>query len=283
MALSGIAGQVALVTGAARRRGIGRATALRLAREGADVACLDIARADPAFPAHGLASSDELDEVVAEIRALGRRAVALRADVSSWAQVHAAVAEAEAALGVPTLCCNVAGGAGPGMGLGPLLQIGEAEWDRVLDVNLKGTWMTARACAERMLAAGRPGRIVNVASQAGKRGFPMLGAYCAAKAGVVLLTQVLAQELGPSGITVNAVCPGTVDTDLLNKDGAFERMVGMLEGGDGGVERWVAREIPLRRLQSADDVAAAIAWLCSDDAAYVTGEALNVSGGQTMV
>src|SRR4029450_3333522 len=112
------------------------------------------------------------------------------------------------ALGAPAIVCNVAGGAGPGMGLGPLLQIGEGEWDRVLDVNLKGTWMVARAGAECMLAAGRGGRIVNVSSQAGKRGFPMLGAYCAAKAGVILLTQVMAQELGPAGITVNAVCPG---------------------------------------------------------------------------
>src|SRR5262249_57206570 len=130
-----------------------------------------------------------------------------------------------------------------------------------------------------MVAAGRPGRIVNVSSQAGKRGFPLLGAYCAAKAGVVLLTQVLAQELGPAGITVNAVCPGTVDTDLLNKDGQFEQLVGALEGS---LERWMAREIPLGRLETADDVAAAIAFLCSDDAAYITGEALNVSGGETM-
>ena len=112
----------------------------------------------------------------------------------------------------------------------------------------------------------------------------MLGAYCAAKAGVILLTQVLAQELGPAGITVNAVCPGTVDTDLLNKDRQFEHMIGALEGGlDGGLERWIAREIPLGRIQTADEVAAAIAFLCSDDAAYITGEALNVSGGQKMV
>jgi NAD(P)-dependent dehydrogenase (short-subunit alcohol dehydrogenase family) len=280
MALTGIAGKVALVTGAARRRGIGRATALRLAREGADVACLDIARPYADFPGHGVAGSDELDEVVHEIDAMGRRALALRADVSAWSDVHAAVARAHDALGAVDLVCNVAGGAGFGMGLGPLLQIGEREWDRVIDVNLKGTWMVARAAAERMLAAGRGGRIVNVSSQAGKRGFPMLGAYCAAKAGVILLTQVLAQELGPSGITVNAVCPGTVDTDLLNKDRQFEQMLGALEGD---AARWIAREIPLGRLETADEVAAAIAFLCSDDAAYITGEALNVSGGQTMV
>jgi NAD(P)-dependent dehydrogenase (short-subunit alcohol dehydrogenase family) len=280
MALNGIAGKIALVTGAARRRSIGRATALRLAAEGADVACLDIGRPYDDFPAYGVAAADELDEVVREVEARGRRALALRADVSSWDEVHAAVAQAHRAFGAIDLVCNVAGGAGPGMGMGPLLHISEGEWDRVVDVNLKGTWLVSRACAERMLAAGRTGRIVNVSSQAGKRGFPLLGTYCAAKAGVVLLTQVMAQELGPAGITVNAVCPGTVDTDLLNKDGQFEAMIGALEGS---AERWIAREIPLGRLESADDVASAIAFLCSDDAAYITGEALNVSGGQTMV
>jgi NAD(P)-dependent dehydrogenase (short-subunit alcohol dehydrogenase family) len=280
MALAGIAGKVALVTGAARRRGIGRATALRLAREGADVACLDIARPYTEFPGYGVGSADELDEVVREITALGRRALALRADVSSWDEVHGAIAEAHRALGRLDICCNVAGGAGAGMGTGPLLHLAEREWDRVVDVNLKGTWIVARACAERMVADGRGGRIVNVSSQAGKRAFPMLGAYCAAKAGVILLTQVMAAELGPVGITVNAVCPGTVDTDLLNKDGQFEQLIGALEGS---LERWIAREIPLRRLETAEEVAAAIAFLCSDDAAYITGEAVNVSGGQTMV
>ena len=278
--MDGIAGRVAMVTGAARPRGIGRATALRLAREGADIACLDIARPYADFPGHGVASSDDLDEVVAEIQALGRRAVALRADVSSWDEVHAAVESASDELGVITLVANVAGGAGFGMGLGPLVGISEAEWDVVVDVNLKGTWMVSRACATKMVAAGEAGRIVNVASQAGKRGFSGLGAYCAAKAGVILLTQTLALELGPSNITVNAVCPGTVDTDLLNPNG---RMQQLLSGMPGGFEAWLQREIPLGRLETGDDVAASIAFLCSDDASYITGEAINVSGGQTMV
>jgi NAD(P)-dependent dehydrogenase (short-subunit alcohol dehydrogenase family) len=273
MALTGIEDKVALVTGAARRRGIGRATALRLAREGADVACLDIARPLDDFPSHEVASADELDEVVAEIEALGRRSVAVRADVSSWDEVHTAVESVVAELGRIDLVANVAGGAGFGMGLGPLVQITEAEFDKVVDVNLKGTWIVSRACVPHMPAGGG-GRIVNVASQAGKRAFPMLGAYCAAKAGVILLTQCMATELGPQGITVNAVCPGTVDTDLINKGGMLENLVG---------PDWVAREIPLGRLQTADDVASAIAFLMSDDAAYITGEAVNVSGGQTMV
>lgn len=279
--LNGIEGKVALVTGAARRRGIGRATALRLAREGADVACLDIARPFTDFPGHATASDDELEEVVAEIRSLGRRAVALRADVSVEAEVEAAVAEATEELGPIDLVANVAGGAGFGMGAGPLLAVPDREFRQVLDVNLTGTWLVCKATASRMVADGRPGRIVNVASQAGKRGFPMLGAYCAAKAGVLLLTQTLALELGPSGITVNAVCPGTVDTDLINKDGMLEQLMG---GGDPAqFQAWVRREIPLGRLEQPEEVAAAIALLCSDDAAYITGEGLNVSGGQTMI
>ncbi len=279
--LDGIAGKVALVTGAARLRGIGRATALRLAREGADVVCLDIARPYDDFPHHGVAAPEDLDSVVEEIRALGRNAIGLRADVSDWNAVHQAVQEAEDALGTPQLVANVAGGAGFGMGAGPLIAVPEAEFDRVIAVNLKGTWIVSRACAVQMIEAGLDGRVVNVSSQAGKRGFPMLGSYCAAKAGVIMLTQTLAHELGPSGITVNAVCPGTVDTDLLNKDDAFRMMV---EATDPvGFDAWLRREIPLGRLQLPEDVAAAIAWLCSDDAAYITGEALNVSGGQTMV
>jgi NAD(P)-dependent dehydrogenase (short-subunit alcohol dehydrogenase family) len=280
MALEGIEGKVALVTGAARRRGIGRATALRLAREGADVACLDIAGRYEAFPGHELGTADELDEVVAEIEGLGRKAVAVRADVSSWDEVHAAVDTAAEALGTIDLVANVAGGASFGMGAGPLLFIGESEWDQVIDVNLKGTWIVSRACAQRMVADNHGGRIVNVSSQAGKRAFAMLGAYCAAKAGVILLTQVMATELGPNGITVNAVCPGTVDTDLVNKDRMFEQAMGAMPGG---IEGWIAREIPLGRLQTADDVAATIAFLMSDDGSYITGEAVNVSGGQTMV
>ncbi|MDQ1394973.1 MAG: meso-butanediol dehydrogenase / (S,S)-butanediol dehydrogenase / diacetyl reductase [Acidimicrobiaceae bacterium] len=272
-------GAVALVTGAARPRGIGRATALRLAAGGADVACLDIARPYEEAPAHGTATADDLDSVVAEIEALGRRAVAVRADISDAEQVEAAVAAASDALGTITVVANVAGGSGPGFGLGPLIAVPEAEFRRVLDVNVVGTWLVSKACAARMVGAGVPGRICNVSSQAGKRAFPMLGAYCAAKAAVILLTQTMALELGPSGISVNAVCPGTVDTELTNPNG----MLPQLMGGQAGMDAFIEREIPLRRLQSADEIAATICWLLSPDAAAVTGEAVNASAGQTMV
>ncbi len=272
-------GSVALVTGAARPRGIGRATALRLAAEGADVACVDIARPYEDAPAHGTASTDDLDSLVSEIEGMGRRAMALRADIADAAMVDDAVGRACDTLGTVTVVANVAGGSGPGFGLGPLLTLPEAEFRRVLDVNVIGTWMVARACAARMVAAGVGGRVCNVSSQAGKRAFPMLGAYCTAKAAMILLTQSLALELGPSGIAVNAVCPGTVDTDLVNPNGMFT----MLMGGEDGLADFIRREIPLGRLQQADEIAAAICWLLSPDATGVTGEALNVSAGQTMV
>jgi NAD(P)-dependent dehydrogenase (short-subunit alcohol dehydrogenase family) len=226
-----------------------------------------------------MGSEDELAEVVAEIEGMGRRAVAVRADISDGAQVEAAVAEAADALGTITVLANVAGGSGPGFGIGPLVGLPEAEFRKVLDVNLTGTWLVSKAVASRMVAAGVGGSICSVSSQAGKRAFPMLGAYCAAKAGVILMTQVMATELGPSGITVNAVCPGTVDTNLINPDGMLEAM---LDAGPGS-QKWIAENIPLNRLQTADDVAAALCFLLSPDGSYITGEALNTSGGQTMV
>jgi NAD(P)-dependent dehydrogenase (short-subunit alcohol dehydrogenase family) len=264
---------IALVTGAARPRGIGRATALRLARQGHDVACLDIARPYDEAPAHGVATADDLEGVVAEIEALGRRAVAVRADVSDEEAVTAAVQSATEALGTITLVANVAGGSGPGFGFGPLMSVPAAEFRRVLDVNVTGTWLVSRATAGLMVAAGVGGRICNVSSQAGKRGFPMLGAYCAAKAAVILLTQTMALELGPSGIAVNAVCPGTVDTELTNSGGILQQPFGEA----------LLRDIPLGRFQSADEIAATIAWLLSDEAIALTGEAVNASAGQTMV
>src|SRR5580692_6185359 len=223
-------------------------------------------------PAHGVASGDDLESVVSEIESLGRKAVAVRADVSDEEAVTDAVAAATDALGTVTLVANIAGGSGPGFGLGPLVGVPAAEFRRVLDVNVVGTWLVSKACANRMIAAGLGGRITNVSSQAGKRAFPFLGAYCAAKAGVILLTQTMALELGPSGISVNAVCPGTVDTDLINRDAMFETLL----GGPDGLADFVAREIPLGRLQDADEIAAAIVWLLSDAARGVTGEALNV-------
>ncbi len=252
---------------------------MTLARGGADVACLDIARPYADAPAHETATTDDLASLVEEITALGVSAATAEADVADEDAVERAVAHVTEHLGTVTLVANVAGGSGPGFGVGPLVTVPAAEFRRVLDVNVVGTWLVSKACATRMLAAGTPGRICNVSSQAGKVGVPLLGPYSAAKAAVILLTQVLAKELGPEGIAVNAVCPGTVDTDLVNKDRFFETLV----GGPDALQAFITREIPLGRLQSAEEIADAICWLLSDAARGVTGEALNVSAGQTMV
>jgi NAD(P)-dependent dehydrogenase (short-subunit alcohol dehydrogenase family) len=280
MALTGIEGKVALVTGAARPRGIGRATALRLAREGADVACVDLGAPMAGYEAHGMAEETDLETIVKEIESLGRRAVGIKADCTDEAQVEAAVAEASDKLGTVQLVANVVGGGSFGLGMGPLTYLPADQFDKIVDLNLRSMFLVTKACATRMVAAKVGGAIVSVSSQAGKRGIPALGAYCAAKSGIIMLTQTWAMELGSAGITVNAVCPGTVDTDLLNKDG---QMSTMLAGMPGGFEGWLQREIPLGRMQTGDDVANAIAFLMSDDGNYITGEALNTSGGQTMI
>src|SRR3546814_1495303 len=135
------------------------------------------------------------------------------------------------------LVANVAGGSGVGFGVGPLISVPADEFRKVLDVNLTGTWLVSKAAAQRMVDAKVGGRICNVSSQAGKKGFPMLGPYCAAKAGVILLTQVMAAELGPSDISVNAVCPGTVHTELVNPNWMAELMLGGNEARPAHTER----------------------------------------------
>jgi 3-oxoacyl-[acyl-carrier protein] reductase len=277
MGREGIEGKVALVTGAARRHSIGRATALRLAEDGADIACLDIARAPEHAPDHGVGTPDELDEVVAEVQKLGRRAIAIKADVTDWDQMHAAVAQTVNELGRIDFCCAIAGGVGFGNGIIPLMKLSEKEWDWVIDVNLKGTWITARAAAEALIAAGTGGRIVTVASAAGlpgANGTTGMASYAAAKAGVVVLTQNLASELGRFGINVNAISPGMVHTQ------ASQPVREKLESR-GQLDNWL-NGIPLRRMAEASEMASVVSFLCSNDSSFVTGDAINVTGGQTL-
>lgn len=278
-------GKVALVTGSARRRSIGRAIALRLAAEGCDVAALDIGRPYAELPAYAqLASADEHAETCALVEEAGRRAVAVRADVSVEDEVEAAVAEALAAFGRIDVVVNAAGGAGMGMGAAPLIALPADQWSKLVDVNLKGTWLVSRAAARDMVARREGGRIICISSQAAKTGFPLLGAYCAAKAGILGMVRAWALELAAAAITVNAVCPGTVDTDLTNKDGMMGQMMAMASGKDPetALADFVRREIPLGRLETPEDVADVVAFLASEQAGYMTGQAINVTGGQEM-
>ena len=271
--------RVALVTGAGRRTGIGRSIAERLLRDGFAVAVSDIAERFAEKPDYQAVGQSELDETVDELSALGP-VLGLRCDVRSEEQVDAAIAAVVGHWGGIDVLVN---NAGVGGGLAEVIDLSLTDWKLNLDVMATGVFLCSRAAARRMVAVGRGGRIVTIASQAGKTGMPLLGAYSAAKFAAIGLTQSMAHELGPHGITVNAVCPGTIDTPLLDLPGGLMEAYAERFGMDK--ERYrsrITRTIPLARFGRPRDVAAAVSWLVSDDASFVTGEALNVTGGQEM-
>jgi NAD(P)-dependent dehydrogenase (short-subunit alcohol dehydrogenase family) len=242
-------GRVGLVTGGGS--GIGRAVALRLARAGADVAVLDL-------------NAGGAEGVAAEVRSAGCRAVAVPVDVSVAASVAAAVERVAAELGRIEVCVNSAGIAD----FTAFTDLDEARFDRMIAVHLKGTYLVCRAVVPAMIAA-RSGRIVNISSAAGLNGGgPGLAHYAAAKAGIIGLTKSLALELGPYGITVNAIAPGLIDTPLIRQAGAPADLYDAI----------VAR-IPVRRIGRPEDIAAACAYLASEEAAFCTGQVLSPNGG----
>jgi NAD(P)-dependent dehydrogenase (short-subunit alcohol dehydrogenase family) len=243
-----LTGRIAAVTGGAS--GIGRSVALGLAAAGAGVAVLDVN--EPGAAA-----------VAAEIRAAGGASIAFACDVTRADAVDAAADRVRAGLGPATLLVNSHGIAG----FGALPELSEAEWLRMIDVHLHGTFRTCRAFLPDMLAAGF-GRIVNLSSVGGLRGGPMLVHYAAAKAGVVGFTKALAIDLGPRGVTVNAVAPGLVDTPMLRGSGLSD-----------AVRSAAIAAMPLRRLGTPEDVAAAVLFLCSPAAAWFTGQVLSPNGG----
>jgi 3-oxoacyl-[acyl-carrier protein] reductase len=240
--------KVALVTGAAQ--GIGRALALGLAAAGATVVCSDVRAAD------GTAQA---------IRDAGQVAYALVLDISVEEQVTGAMAFLDEIGGIDLLVNNA--GIFP---RSPVLDLEPAEWDRVMAVNLRGTFLCSRAAAGRMRAQGRGGRIVNVTSGAAFVPTPQSAAYAASKAGIVALTRVLALELAADRVTVNAVAPGLTDTAQPR---AFY--------SEDDLAAFAAR-IPAGRLGTPEDIVPAVLLLCSDEAAYITGQTLHVNGGLYM-
>jgi NAD(P)-dependent dehydrogenase (short-subunit alcohol dehydrogenase family) len=243
-----LAGETALVTGASS--GIGRHLALLLARAGAKVAL-------------AARRIELLAEVAREIEANGGSAVPIALDVIRPDSVAAAVAEAGRVLGPLTLLVNNAGVTVAK----PVLEHTEADWDHVLDTNLKGAWLMAREFASHLIERERPGRIVNIASVLGLRTIARLPAYTAAKAGLIHLTHVLAMELARHGILVNALAPGYVETDF-NRD--------FLHSEAG---KRLAARIPLRRVAQPDDLDGAMLLLASPAGAYITGAVIAVDGG----
>lgn len=261
-------GNVAFITGAAR--GQGRAHAVTLAREGADIAALDVCR-DLPYPRYGLATRSDLDETVELVRAHGRRALPLVADVRSAAEVEAAVAATIAAFGhIDILICN-AGIAD----MATAWDVTEEWWDIMLDVNLKGYWLAVKYVVPHMLARGKGGRIIMTSSVAGLKGLPGLSHYCAAKWGVVGLARSLAIEVAPHGITVNTLHPTGVDTALIT---GMAQAAGMPK--EQLVEQLRQDNLLPVQLVEAQDIANAALWLVSEEARHVTGLELKVDAGQ---
>jgi len=269
-----LTGKVAIITGAGRRGGLGAAMAQRLAAEGAQVVITD------------LAVTDEMHAVLADIHAAGGRATGLACDMLDADQVQAMVSHTQSQFGVIDILVN---NAGVGFLMKPIMEMTVAEWDTVLGVNLRGVFLATQAVAKVFAAqqaahlatdgdAYRGGRIVNIASQAAKSGFPHASAYCASKHGLVGLTRVAAIELAAMKVTVNAICPNHVTTGLgAWQNEYFAKLLGK------SVEQYLAdmkARIPLGRPGLVDDTANACAFLCSDQARYITGEAMNVSGGE---
>lgn len=258
-------GRVAFITGAAR--GQGRAAALALAREGADIACYDVCQNLNSVP-YDLSSKDDMARTVADIEALGRKALALYGDVRNYAEITAAVEKTIAVLGKIDILINDAGIAGLGAGH----ELSEEDWDTMLDINLKGVWLCCKAVIPHMISRNS-GNIISYSSVAGVKGLPYAVHYTCAKWGVIALTKTLAQELAPNKIRVNSISPGTNDTGMVV--GLAEIMGADLEDAKCELSsgHLICGIIP------PEATAAAALWLASDDAKYVTGHNLLVDGG----
>jgi 2-hydroxycyclohexanecarboxyl-CoA dehydrogenase len=247
--------RTALVTGGAR--GIGRAIALALANDGRAVAVGDL-------------RLTEAEDTAAAVDAAGGRAAAVALDVTDGASVAEAVERAGEALGPIEVLVNNAGWDE----LRPFLETEEPFWDRVIEVNYKGCLRTTRAVLPAMLDAGW-GRIVNIGSDAGRVGSSLESVYAGAKGGVIAFTKTIAREVARSGVTANTVCPGPTRTPML------EAMASDAESGAKLIAS-LERAVPMRRLGEPEDVAAAVAFLASERAGFITGQTLSVSGGLTM-
>jgi meso-butanediol dehydrogenase/(S,S)-butanediol dehydrogenase/diacetyl reductase len=272
-----LTGKTALITGAGRARGLGQAIAHRLAAEGAAVMIHDRGAAgDDLAPAHGVGVVDDLAATAAAIRAeTGARVETVTGDLLEDAAPEQIVTACVDALGGIDILVN---NAGIGYLFGPLVDMQHSHLDAVLGVNLRAPMLLTRHAAAAMIRAGRGGRVVNIASQAGKSGFAFATAYTASKHGLIGFTRAAAMELAPHGITVNAVCPNHVTTGL----GAWQNDF-MSQARGETLDEYLdgmRKRIPLGRTGLPQDTAAAVAFLCSDDAAYITAEAMNVSGGE---
>ncbi len=272
-------GKTALVTGAGKENGIGFAIARRLASEGADVIvtdlCKDMSQEFPGYCRTG--TSEEVEAIAGKLRGLGVRALALPLDVTdpeSVAGCAGAVAEEFGKLDI--LCNNAGGSPGPNT----VQNVEERAWQKTMDINITGTFRTCKAMIPLLLKGGPGGSIVNTSSRAGKVPQAFMASYCTAKAAVIMFTKCLAKEMASSGVRVNCICPGQIKTDL-GQWGWNLRAFAYQQTSEE-FEKTLQKEIPLGRYGYPEDCANVVAWLCSEQAGFLTGQALNVTGGQLM-
>lgn len=260
------AGKTIVVTGSGREKGLGQGILQRFADEGANCVLSDVT------------ITEEAKGVAAELRDRGAAVAEIACDVGMVDQCRALIDETITTFGGIDILVN---NAGIGFMMKPLLDVEPSDWDMVINVNLSGAFYCTQAAAKAMVAAGTKGRIINIASQAAKSGFPHMASYCSSKHGMIGLTRSNAIELGAHGITVNAVCPNHVTTGLGSEQNEyFSKLLGF-----DSVAAYLdnmKRRNPLGRPGLVTDTAATCAWLASDDAQYITGEAINVSGGEEM-
>jgi 3-oxoacyl-[acyl-carrier protein] reductase/meso-butanediol dehydrogenase/(S,S)-butanediol dehydrogenase/diacetyl reductase len=279
--MSRLEGKVALITGAGGMRGIGRAIALKLAGLGVDLAITDVHReADDLPPAEIRMEWKSVDSVAEEIQRLGRECLPLYADLTDSAQIQDAVRQTVDHFGHLDIMVNNAR-AIIGKDRVPVTELDEDIWRQVLDINTTATFLFTKLAGRQMVLQGKGGRIINMASNAAKQASPLGSAYSASKFAVLGLTQASALDLAPYKITVNAVCPGPTNTDRTDY---AERAMAEAEGIS--VEELRARvvaetgqRVPLGRMGEPEDVANLVAFLVSDEASFITGQAYNVNGG----
>ena len=249
-----------LITGASR--GIGAGLARRFAQEGANLVLS--------------ANEAKVQEVAAELEKSGANAIAVICDVTSKSEVENLFATAVKRFGGVDVSIQNAGV----ITIAKVEDLTEAEWDKVMDVNTKGVFLCCQEAARHMVAR-KSGRIINTASGQARQGFIYTPHYAASKFGVVGITQSLAKELAPSGVTVNAFCPGIIDTEMwAYNDQAWGKLLGNYQPGEL-MQEWV-NNIPMKRVGRPEDVAGLVTFLASDDAAYITGQTINVDGGLFM-